>query len=178
VLKGPVTVNPAVTLAFRYLPGEYVRAVRAHQLQNMRLVLDSIVSVVFLIAGAATLLFGTERDFWFGAAFCGLALTLPAIIAVALLVVPRIALARSAKLREPYRLIFSDQGIRFETTSIESNLAWSIYTRVIEVRAFYLLYWGRREFTVIPKRAFETAAQMQAFDALLVAHVQKIERRV
>jgi YcxB-like protein len=170
-------VNPAVTLAFRYLPGEYVRAVRAHRLQNLRLVLDSIVSVVFLFAGTATLLFGAERDFWLGVAFCGLGLALPALIAVALMVVPRIALARSEKLREPYRLTFSDQGIRFETTSIESNLAWSLYTRVTEVRDFYLLYWGRREFTVIPKRAFETAADMQAFDALLVAHVAKIERR-
>jgi hypothetical protein len=170
-------VNPAVTLAFRYLPGEYVRAVRAHQMQTMRLVLDSIVSAMLLVAGAATLLFGTERYFWLGVTFCGFGFALLAIIAAALLVVPRIALARSEKLREPYRLTFSDQGIRFETTSIESNLAWSLYARVIEVHDFYLLYWGRREFTVIPKRAFETAADMQAFDALLVAHVAKIERR-
>jgi hypothetical protein len=167
-----------VTLAFRYLPGEYVRAVRAHQLQNLRLVLDSIVSAMLLVAGAATLLFGAERYLWLGVTFCGIGLALPAIIAVALLVVPRIALAGNAKLREPYRLTFSDQGIRFETTSIESNLAWSLYTRVTEVRDFYLLYWGRREFTVIPKRAFATAAEMQAFDALLVAHVAKIERRM
>jgi hypothetical protein len=31
---------------------------------------------------------------------------------------------------------------------------------------------------VIPRRAFETAADMQAFEALLVAHIAKIERRV
>jgi hypothetical protein len=171
-------VNPAVTLTFRYLPGEYVRAVRAYQLQNMRLMLDSIVSVIFLVAGVATLLFGAERYFWLGVTFCGLGLALPTIIALALLVVPRIALAINAKLREPYRLIFSDQGIRFETTSIESNLAWSLYTRVTEVRDFYLLYWSRRGFTVVPKRAFATAAEMQAFEALLVAHVAKIERTV
>jgi YcxB-like protein len=111
-------------------------------------------------------------------AFCGLGLALPAIIAVALLVVPRIAYAGNAKLRDPYQLTFSDKGIRFETTSIDSSLAWGLYTRVTEVRGFYLLYWGRREFTVIPKRAFETAADMQAFEALLVAHVAKIDRRM
>jgi hypothetical protein len=37
--------------------------------------------------------------------------------------------------------------------------------------------YGRRQFAVIPKRAFENAADRQAFDALLVAHVPKVERR-
>jgi hypothetical protein len=97
VESGLAAVNPAVTLAFRYLPGEYVRAVRAHQLQNMRLVLDSIVSTMFLVAGAATLLFGAGRYFWLGVAFCGIGLVLPVIIALALLVVPRIALARPSR---------------------------------------------------------------------------------
>ena len=45
------------------------------------------------------------------------------------------------------------------------------------MRDFYLLYYGRREFTVIPKRVFENAADKQAFDALLVAHVPKVERK-
>jgi hypothetical protein len=33
----------------------------------------------------------------------------------------------------------------------------------------------RREFTAIPKRAFENACDMQAFDAMLLAHVPKVE---
>ena len=171
-------VDPVVTLTFRYHPGEYVRAVRAHQLQAMRLVTDLIFSSTFLVAGAATVFFGAERYFWLGVALCGIGLALPTTIAVALLVFPRMALAGNAKLLDQYQLTFSRDGIRFQTTSIDSKLAWSLYTRATEVRDFYLLYWGRRQFTVVPKRAFESAADMQAFEALLVAHVAKIVRRV
>jgi len=38
--------------------------------------------------------------------------------------------------------------------------------------------WGRDEFTAIPKRAFENAAHIQAFDAVLGAHVPKVERKM
>jgi len=120
-----------------------------------------------LVAGAATVFFGAERYFWLGVALCGIGLALPTTIAVALLVFPRMALAGNAKLLDQYQLTFSRDGIRFQTTSIDSKLAWSLYTRATEVRDFYLLYWGRRQFTVVPKRAFESAADMQAFEALL-----------
>ena len=49
--------------------------------------------LLFFLQSFATLLFGTEHYFWLGVAFCGLGLALPAIIALALLVAPRIALA-------------------------------------------------------------------------------------
>ena len=66
----------------------------------------------------------------------------------------------------------------FRTTAIDSRLAWSLYQNATEVRDFYLLYHGRRQFTVIPKRAFENETDRRAFEALLLAHVPKIERKV
>jgi len=171
-------VNPAVTLTFRYLPGEYARAVRARQLLGMRLVPDLIVSSMVLAVGAWTVLFGTDRYFWLGVLLCGIGLVLPTMMAVALLVVPRITLASSPRLHDTYHLTFSDNGIRFQITSVDSSIEWSLYTGVTEVREFYLLHWARRQFTAIPKRAFQTSAELQAFDALLVEHISKIERRV
>jgi hypothetical protein len=170
-------MSSVVTLTFRYRPGEYIRAVNAHQLARARLVPDAAFSLVFLAAGLATLFLGGRENLWFGVAMCALGLALPATFAIFLFVLPRLMLAGSAKLHDEYQLTFSDAGIHFRTTAIDSRLAWSLYQSATEVRDFYLLYHGRRQFTVIPKRAFANETDRQAFEALLHAYVLKIERK-
>lgn len=171
-------MNPEVKLTFRYLPGEYVRAVNAHQLLDRPLVPDLIISWVVAGIGAWTIRFGTDRYFWFGVIVCGIGLGFSTLAAVMLLILPRALVAADPKLRGEYQLTFSDRGVRFQTTSIDSNIDWSLYQRAVEARDFYLLYWTRRQFTVVPKRAFATSADMLAFNALLAAHVAKVDRRV
>jgi len=168
-------MSSVVNLTFRYLPGEYLRAVNAHQRLGMRLGPDSAFALVLVAGGVAAIYFGGEY-FWPGVVFAAIGLAYPVLSAVVLLL-PRFTIAGNAKLRDEYRLTFADDGIVFKTTSIDSRIEWNLYTHAIEVRDFYLLYYGRRAFTVIPKRAFASAADMQAFDALLAARVPKIERR-
>jgi hypothetical protein len=171
-------MNSVVTISFRYRPGEYMRAVNAHQLARARLVPDAAFSLVFLAAGLAMLNFGDLSNFWLGVALCAIGLALPLMFAIFLFVLPRLMIAGNDKLRDEYQLTFSDAGIHFRTTAIDSRLAWSLYQNATEVRDFYLLYHGRRQFTVIPKRAFENETDRRAFEALLLAHVPKIERKV
>ena len=171
-------MNPEVKLIFRYLPGEYVRAVNAHQLLDRRLIPDLIISWVVAGIGAWTIRFGTDQYFWFGVIICGIGLGFSTLVIGMIVVVPRALLAGNPKLSDEYQLTFSDQGVRFQTTSIDSNIDWNLYLRAVEARDFYLLYWSRRQFTVIPKRAFATSADMLAFNALLAAHVSKVDRRV
>jgi hypothetical protein len=73
-------------------------------------------------------------------------------------------------------MTFSHDGIRVQTESVDSQIDWRLYKNATVVRHFYLLYWDRHEFTAIPKRAFENAAHMQAFDALILAHVPRVAR--
>jgi len=175
---GPAVVNPDVKLTFRYLPGEYVRAVNAHQRLSVRLLPDLTIAGILAGAGFLTILFGTDQYFWLGVLMCGTGLAFCALVIVILVVLPRAMLASKPKLHQEYQLTFSDQGVRFRTDSIDSTIGWSIYERAVEVRNFYLLYWARRQFTVIPKRAFETSTDMLTFEALLFAHISKIDRRV
>jgi YcxB-like protein len=169
-------MSSVVTITFRYRPGEYVRAVNAHQLARARLVPDAAFSLVFLAAGLAMLAFGDRSNFWLSVALCAIGLALPLTFAILLLVLPRLMIAGNGKLRDEYQLTFSDAGIHFRTTAIDSRLAWSLYQSVTEVRDFYLLYYGQRQFTVIPKRAFANETDRQAFETLLLTHVPKIER--
>lgn len=70
---------------------------------------------------------------------------------------------RNPKFRETYRLTFSEEGIHFQTASIDSQIAWTHYSRVVEGREVILLIYGTRMYTVIPTRAFADAAQRAAF---------------
>jgi hypothetical protein len=81
---------------------------------------------------------------------------------------------RNPKFLETYRLTFSDSGIHFKTASIDSNIAWTHYNRVLEDERVMLLIYGPRMYTVIPKRVFADSAQLEAFRELVG---RKIERR-
>jgi hypothetical protein len=74
---------------------------------------------------------------------------------------------REPKLHDEYSLIFSPGGIHFRTDHIDSQLEWSLYNRVLVDAHSYVLYYGKRSFTVVPKRVFETADQRVAFEHLL-----------
>jgi len=52
-----------------------------------------------------------------------------------------------------------------------------MYSRALIDEHSYVLYYGSRQFTVIPKRVFQNAEQQQIFEQLLTQHVSKIARR-
>jgi hypothetical protein len=99
------------------------------------------------------------------------------ILVAAFLVIPPLAFRHQPKFRDEYSLSFSPEGIRFQTAHIDSHLEWSMYSRVLVDAHSYLLYWGSRTFTIIPKRVFQSAEQRGAFEQLLVERVPKVVRK-
>ena len=92
-------------------------------------------------------------------------------------VIPPLIFRREPKLREDYSLNFSPEGIHFRTAHIDSQLEWSMYSRALIDAHSYVLYYGSLQFSVIPKRVFQSVEQMQAFEQLLTQHVSQIVRR-
>ena len=92
-------------------------------------------------------------------------------------VIPALAFRREPKFRDDYSLTFSSEGIHFRTAHVDSHLQWSMYSRALIDPHFYVLYYGSRQFIVIPKRVFQSIEQQQAFDQLLAQHVSHIVRR-
>ena len=45
---------------------------------------------------------------------------------------------------------FSAAGIHFRTTHIDSRLDWGMYSRALIDEHSYVLYYGSRQFLVIP----------------------------
>ncbi|MCL2076176.1 MAG: YcxB family protein [Betaproteobacteria bacterium] len=83
----------------------------------------------------------------------------------------RIWFKRNPQLSGTYHLSIGESGIYFRTTSIDSHVKWDIYSRFMENEALYLLIFGHRMCTVIPKRAFRTTADLETFKSLVSRNI-------
>lgn len=168
-------MNSTINLSFRYVESDYVRALRAHYASHLRLRLDIVVAVVLVSVGVY--LWQSPSLHWLGLACIVISAAFALMLIAAFTVIPPLAFRRESKFRDDYSLMFSPEGIHFRTAHIDSQLQWSMYSRALVDAHSYVLYYGSRNFTVIPKRVFESVEQQQAFDQLLTQHVSQIVRR-
>src|SRR3954462_3165150 len=114
-----------VSLSFRYVEQDYVRALRAHYASRLRLPLDIAVMLGVAVLGTYEWRSGSHG---FGITLLCLSGIFAVILVVAFTVIPRIAFRRQPKFRDDYSLSFSNQGIHFHTAHIDSNLKCGMYT--------------------------------------------------
>jgi hypothetical protein len=161
--------NKQIKLEFHYSEDEYLAASRLYLLHSstslIRLVLFFVLVTGLLLM--LPLLFDVDLPVWE-------ILSLTALVEGALLYnvlvkAPRRYFRGDPKFRDMWQMIFSDEGISLKTRQIDSKLAWSLYTRVIEGQSLFLLIYGKdvRTMTLIPKRVFQNKAQETAFRELL-----------
>ena len=168
-------MNSTINLTFRYEENDYVRALRAHYASHLMLRLDIVGTIIVGIAGA--FLLGSARLHWLGVACVVIAVVFVLLLIAAFTVIPRLIFRREPRYRDEYSLTFSSDGIHFRTAHIDSQLQWSMYTRASITAHSYILYYGSRQFTVVPKRAFRSAEQQQAFERLMTQRIPQILRR-
>ena len=165
-------MNSTINLSFRYLQSDFVQAMRAHYASRLRLWLDIPMVVVLAVAGSY--LWRSPSSQWLGIAFVSISAVFALILVAAFTIIPPLVFRREPKFRDDYSLTFSPEGIHFRTAHIDSQLQWSIYSRALVDPHSYVLYWGSRSFTLIPKRVFQSAEQQEAFEQLLTQNVPQI----
>ena len=168
-------MNETVNLKFHYSERDYVRALRAHYASRLRLRFDIVAAIGLLVLGGY--LSHSPDLHWLGVGCVAVSAVFVLILIAAFIVIPPLAFRREPKFRDDYSLTFSQDGIHFGTAHIDSQLQWSLYSRALIDAHSYVLYYGSRQFTVIPKRVFQSGEQQQIFDQLLTQHVPKIVRR-
>ena len=168
-------MNSTINLSFRYAESDYVRAFRAHYASRLRLRLDIVVTIALL--GIGVYLWRSPSLHWLGIACIVIAVVFALMLVAAFTVIPPLAFRREPKFRDDYSLTFSPEGIHFRTAHVDSQLQWSMYSRALIDAHSYVLYYGSRQFTVIPKRVFQSVEQQQAFEQLLAQRVSQIVRR-
>jgi uncharacterized membrane protein YesL len=168
-------MSETINLSFRYAESDYVRALRAHYSSRLRVRFDIVAAIVAALLGAYS--WRSPEYHWLGVICIVASVVLVLILFAAFVVIPPLAFRREAKFRDEYSLAFSENGIHFHTAHIDSQLQWSLYSKALIDAHSYVLYYGVRQFTVIPKRVFQSGGQQEIFDQLLTQHVSKIVRR-
>jgi hypothetical protein len=168
-------MSETISLLFRYTETDYVRALRLHYFSRLRVRVDIVVVIVAVVSGVYS---WRSPDYHWLSVLCLVAsFVLAVILFAAFFVIPPLVFRSNAKFRDDYSLTFSQDGIHFRTAHVDSQLQWSLYSSAIIDEHSYVLYYGSRQFTVIPKRVFQNAEQLQLFDQMLTQHIPKIALR-
>lgn len=114
---------------------------------------------------------------WFGLFFLAASSLLAFILLLAFVVIPPIAFRREPKFRDDCSFTFSADGIHVRTAHIDARLQWRLYSRALIDDHSFLLYHGSRDFTLIPRRVFQSVEQQQDFERLIAEKISQIVRR-
>lgn len=76
-------------------------------------------------------------------------------------------------LHRPYTLEASGAGLTLEEPKSSHRYTWDYFTGFRETAGLLLLYVSPQGFWMVPKRAFATGEDLEAFKALLLTHVKE-----
>ena len=156
LLTEKINLPTDLILQFKYTEDEYVSAVQSYYARTFHIWTYLIALGVVLLASLYLWFSTGEPVVIFGLSVFLLIVALPLIF---YFVTPRTTFRREPHFHDLYWLHFSEEEIEFKTEHVNSNLEWSLYQKVWENKNFYLLFYGERLFTIIPKRVFESEAQ-------------------
>jgi hypothetical protein len=77
------------------------------------------------------------------------------------------------KFRETYHLTIDQNGLHFQTKTIDSHIQWNHFSRLLEDNRLCLLIYGTRMYSVFPKRAFKTEGELETFRAIVHNNIGK-----
>ena len=170
-----MSYGDSVQLRFSHTEKEYLSAVRFFMFHSTETLARIVICYVLMSVGL--LLLNVLLDF-----LLPLWLIVPMIVGTGvawfytyLVDLPRRYFRSDPKFRAEYDLTFTDAGIQFKTQDINSSIAWSLYTRVIENDRFYIMIYGKNipSLSIIPKRAFPTSKEEITFRQMLRRHVDQ-----
>ena len=163
-----------VELKFQYTEDEYVKAARQYLFASRTITKTKIVTLILF------LMFSVYYFFSSFSVLGGIALgvTLFALILGCTLYfyIPIYRFKQTTKYHEEYQLIFSNDGIKFKTPTINSDLKWDIYSQIWENSIFYFLIQAPNVYTTIPKRAFANPSDKQAFEEMVLSNLKCTKR--
>ena len=126
-----------------------------------------ILGVGFLIRSNAAPLWMVWTCFALGSSLVVLAVCVPLCVAW--------LWRRNRRTSENCELRADESGLLVIEPEAEAREAWSSFLRWEETRDLFLLFRARAESVLIPKRAFETEADLEVFRGLLERRVPSVE---
>src|SRR5262249_33673529 len=142
----------SITFSFDNALGDHLAAERLYYKSTVFAKVDKVVAAALFVVGAfSTWAVGAR---WWTLVFFPMAvLEWFNLLSIRPLVI-RHWFKRNPKFSETYHLTLNREGIHFRTKSIDSRISWDHYTKVLEDDRLWLLVYGTRMYSVIPKRVF------------------------
>jgi hypothetical protein len=88
------------------------------------------------------------------------------------------AFRRVPSLGDEMTLIVSDEGVQISSPAASGREPWSLYTSYLADGRHILLYHGPRTFRIIPRRAFASTSDADAFVTLVRERVGRVRREL
>jgi hypothetical protein len=165
------TVNSEpIRATYTFTRDEYLRALRRHYRSRIHVYRD-LVLAAFLIVLGAYLVYSSPPNWLFGWFLIALGLILLLMVAYALVILPALIFRSDPKLKWEYSLTFDDDKIEFKTNNIDSTLGWQLYHSWLRDDEFYILYHGKRDLSVIPRRVLSHDNSDERFAELLTRKI-------
>ena len=164
-----------VELTFKYTQSEYVKAEQQYLFASKTITKTSVIVLALFFPAALFYLFFSSFSI-LSIIFTAVAVFAAVIGCLLYFYMPLYKFRSTSKYHEVYSLIFSNAGIKFKTPSIDSNLQWAIYSGIWESDDFYFLLQAPLTYTLIPKRAFESAAAKQSFEKIALSNLKNSKR--
>ena len=161
--------SPTISFSFENVLADHLAAERLYYKSTVLAKVDKVAAVILLLVG----LFGTWAAGvqWWTLVFFPLAiLEWFNLLSVRPLVIRR-WFKHNPKFSETYHLALDRSGIHFRTKSIDSRLTWDHYTKVLEDDRLWLLVYGSRMYSVIPKRALKSDDEVARFRSLVAQNI-------
>lgn len=150
----------SIDAVFTITRSEYVRAMRTYYKPKLNVVRDSIVG--FAAIGLGCYLLQATDNPLLGWLSIAAGVILFSMNAYAAILLPELIYRYQPKLKSEYRMQFRDEGLHFQTDEIDAELKWPLYHSWKRDDEFYFLYHGKRDVSVIPRRALADADERLA----------------
>ncbi|GHV89479.1 hypothetical protein AGMMS50267_18390 [Spirochaetia bacterium] len=150
-----------------YLPklNEHLEAYSLYESKTHLKIIDKVVSILLIVFGVIIL--SMSLIYGFSISNIMIAILLMVIGIADFMgfidfgkIVISIQFKNNNKLKDIQKIKFRDNGLEYETKGIKSNIKWELYTKYYEGENIFILIYGNRLYSVIPKYALNNKLEL------------------
>jgi len=161
--------DQTVSVSFDNDLAEHLAAERLYYKSTVLAKVDKVVAVILLLVGLFST-WGAGVHWWTLIFFPLAVLEWFNLLSIRPLVIRR-WFKHNPKFSETYHLELDRNGIHFRTKSIDSRVTWDHYSKVLEDDRLWLLVYGTRMYSIIPKRALKSNDEVARFRSLVAQSI-------
>jgi hypothetical protein len=170
-----------ITIRFEYTAADAVDAFRLYEATTPSRAIGKTIAILLLVFAALAVYAYVQFVHTYGATY-GLEWVAIGCVALALILWfdpirplrARLAFRMNSRVyTDPSEVTFDEAGVHARTRTYDVKRSWAAYSTVLESDRLFLLVYGKGVYATIPKRAFSSEPQIQAFREMLQRRIGK-----